>query len=340
MDVFSTNYMMGVVNSLLTPSQWLLQKFFAGIVQDTSEEIHFDVIDKTRRLAPFVSPVVAGKVVNAKGFTTKTFKPAYVKPKTPFDPSRPIKRAPGEMMAGNLDPMTRAQLLVAGILIDHSDMIDRRMEVMAAEALRTGKVTIAGDNYPTVVVDFGRAAGHTVVLAGGARWGQAGVKPLALLETWAMTVFQASGVKPTDVVMDTNAFQLFTADADVRTLLNTWRLNNNNMAFGGPTVVGGSYMGFINGFNIWTYADWYIDPTDDVTELPVLPANTVIMGSPLIEGVRAYGAIRDERAGFQAVPKFPTTWIDNDPPVRYVMTQSAPLVVPTRVNASFCATVN
>jgi hypothetical protein len=340
MDFFSTNFMMGALDSLITPSQWLLQHFFPAIVQDPSEEIHFDIIDKTRRLAPFVSPVVAGKVVNAKGFTTKTFKPAYLKPKTPFDPNQPIKRAPGERMAGGLDPMTRLQFQVARVLGDHSDMIDRRMEVMASEALRTGKVTVTGDNYPTVVLDFGRAAGHTVVLTAGNRWGQAGIKPLANLETWAMTVFQASGVKPTDVVMDTAAFQLFTADADVRTLLNTWRINNNNMAFGGPLTVGATYMGFINGFNIWTYADWYIDPTDDVTELPMLPANTVILGSTLIEGARAYGAIRDEAAGYQAVPKFPKSWIENDPAVRFIMTQSAPLVVPTRVNASFCATVN
>jgi hypothetical protein len=57
-------------------------------------------------------------------------------------------------------------------------MINRRLEVMASEALRTGKVTVTGEQYPTTVVDYGRDAGLTVVLTGANRWGQAGIKPL------------------------------------------------------------------------------------------------------------------------------------------------------------------
>jgi hypothetical protein len=93
MDLFSTNALTGAINSLVAPPSHLLDTYFPMVQTETSEEIHFDVIDKTRRLAPFVSPVVAGRVVNAQGYTTKTFKPAYLKPKTPFDPNRPLKRA-------------------------------------------------------------------------------------------------------------------------------------------------------------------------------------------------------------------------------------------------------
>lgn len=63
------------------------------------------------------------------------------------------------------------------------------------------------------------------------------------------------------------------------------------------------------------------------------------MGGAQIQGVRAFGAIRDETAGFQAMPYYPKSWVDEDPSVRYLLMQSAPLVVPTRVNASFAATV-
>ena len=44
-------------------------------------------------------------------------------------------------------------------------------------------------------------------------------------------------------------------------------------------------------------------------------------------------------AGFQAVPFFAKTWNDEDPAVRYMLMQSAPLIVPYRVNASMCVTV-
>lgn len=338
MNVFSTNFLMAVVGSLLAPSTWLLGRYFSAIQTETSEEIHFDVIDKTRRLAPFVSPVVAGKVVQSQGHTTKTFQPAYVKPKTPFDPNRPFKRAVGEQIGGTLTPEQRLQLQVTAEIIEHREMIDRRMEVMASEALRTGKITVTGDNYPTVVVDFGRHPDLTVVLGGGAQWGDAGVSPLGLLNQWALLMLQRSGAKPIDIVMDIDAFTLFAADAEVKERLDTRRITNNAMIMGGPMDIGGTFMGTIDGFNVWSYADWYIDPADE-TEKPVLPSRTVLASGPQLQGVRAFGAIRDEEAGFQAVPFFAKSWVEKDPSVRYLLTQSAPLPVPTRVNASFCATV-
>lgn len=337
-DLFSTNYMMGVLESLQRPSTFLLDRFFQMVQTEESEEIHFDVIDKTRRLAPFVSPVVEGKVVSAHGHTTKTFKPAYIKAKTPWDPNRPLKRVPGEQIGGSMSPMQRLQMLMVSTMADHQEMILRRLEVMASEALRTGQITVSGDNYPTVVVNFGRNANNTVSLLAGSQWGDAGVSPLDDVNAWSLEVLQRSGAKPLDLVMDVDSWNLFQADTQVKDRLDTRRINNNSLAAGGPMGVGGTYMGSIDGFNVWTYADWYIDPADGV-EKPILPSNTVILCGPALEGTQAFGAIRDPKAGYQAVPMFPKSWEEEDPAVRYLMTQSAPLVVPTRINHSFCATV-
>ncbi|MFW6021514.1 MAG: major capsid protein [Guyparkeria sp.] len=338
MDYTSTNFMIGVLDNLPAPSSFLLDTFFPQVQTEASEEIHFDVLDRTRRLAPFVSPVVAGKVQASQGHTTKTFKPAYVKPKEAFDMNRPIKRAAGERIGGNMSPSQRAQMIMAGIIADQRDQIIRRLEVMASEALRTGKVTVSGDQYSTQVVDFGRHTDNTITLTSGSKWGESGVKPLADLNEWALEVLQRSGAKPTEVVMDTDAWTTFSQDDEVKDRLDTRRVNNAVMSMGGPAGIGGTYMGTIDGFNIWVYADWYIDP-DDGDEKPVMPSNTVILGGQRVEGVRAFGAIRDESAGLQAMEMFPKSWVVEDPSVRYVMTQSAPLVVPTRVNHTFCATV-
>ena len=70
MDLFSTNSLINTVDSLITPPQFLLTHFFPKVQTEQSEEIHFDTLHKTRRLAPFVSPVVAGKIVRSEGFTT------------------------------------------------------------------------------------------------------------------------------------------------------------------------------------------------------------------------------------------------------------------------------
>lgn len=337
MDLFSTNTLIGVINSLIMPPSFLVDTFFGRVQTETSEEIHFDVIDKTRRLAPFVSPVVAGKIVDAAGRKTNTFKPAYIKPKTPWNPNAPMKRIAGESIGGSLAPMDRLRFLVAQTLSDHQDMIRRRLEVMSAEALRTGKVTVKGDLYPEAIVDFGRDASLSVTKTGGNRWGQAGIKPLADLQTWALTVLKKSGANARTVVMDVDSWIIFREDADVKARLDTRRVVDNALSLNAIAEEGGVYMGTVDGFNIFVYAGWYID--DAGVEQPILPSGTVIMGSAQIEGVQAYGAIADEEAGYQAMPMFPKSWVEKDPGVRYVMTQSAPLIVPTRPNASLSATV-
>lgn len=335
-DLFSTNTMLGVVNSLLGNPQFMLDRYFPRIQTSDSEEIHFDIIDKTRRIAPFVSPVVAGKVMTQQGITTKTFKPAYIKPKFVFNPRRSLKRTAGEPIGGNLSPMQRTMALMAQDMQDQMDMINRRMEVMAVEGIRTGQVTITGDQYPTVVVDFKRDLALTVALVGAARWGQAGVKPLDSLEDWSQLILQKSGAMARDVVMDVATWKVFRNDPDVKVRLDRFR-GNSTLVTDAQIEEGGVFMGNVDGYNIYVYSGWYVD--DAGVEQPLLPSGTVLLTSPALEGIRAFGAIEDFDAGLQALPYFPKSWTDNDPSVRYIMTQSAPLVVPTRINATFCATV-
>lgn len=338
MNLFSTNVLTAAINSLVATPSHLLDLYFPYVQTESTEEIHFDLVDKTRRLAPFVSPVLAGKVVDAQGFSTKTFKPAYLKPKTPFDANRPLKRIPGEQLGGNLSPEQRLQFLVAQQLLDHKDMVRRRLEVMASEALRTGKVTVSGEGYPTVVVDFGRDATLTKVLTAGTKWSDAGVSPLDNLQSWAQLVLKKSGAMPVDVTMDVDTWVIFRKDPAVETALDLTRAAGSVLNTGAQLKEGGVFMGTVHGFNIYVESGWYID--DAGTEQPILPSGTVIMSNGLqLQGTQAYGAIRDEEAGFQAFEFFSKSWVEKDPSVRYVLSQSAPLVVPTRVNASFSAKV-
>jgi hypothetical protein len=336
MDIFSTGVLARVIAELPAPAPFILNSFFRDLQTETSEDIHFDVANGRRRLAPFVAPIVAGKVVQSKGFKTGTFKPAYVKDKRVFDSSRPFKRAIGERIGGELSPAQRQQALLAGDLQDQLEMLSRRQEVMAVEALRTGKVTVVGEEYPAVVVDFGRHADLTKTLTAGARWGEAGVDPLEDVNEWSMLVTQHSGAAANTLVMDVKAWQLFSAAPSLQKLLDRFRGNDKLNA----TVVGegGRYMGNIGDFDIWVYAGWYEDPTTEAL-VPYLPDYTVLITSPDLEGARAYGAIRDEEAGFQAVPYFSKSWVEKDPAVRILLLQSAPLPVPYRVNASFSAKV-
>ena len=336
MDIFTTAVLAAVVAQLPQPAPFILNNYFRNIQTETSEDIHFDVDTSRRRLSPFVSPIVAGKVVLDKGYTTKVFSPAYIKDKRVFDPSRPFKRIIGEQIGGTMNPAQRLQAALASNLADQIDMLTRRQEIMAIETLRTGAITIDGDMYPVASLNFGRDAALTIALAGAARWGQAGIKPLDDVQTWSMLVTEKSGAAANTLVMDVEAWKLFSASADVVKLLDRFR-GADQLS---PTLTGqgARYMGNIGTFDIWVYVGWYEHPTTGAAT-PYLPANTVLVLGPDLEGTRAYGAIRDEAAGFQAMPYFAKSWVEDDPAVRYLMLQSAPLTVPYRVNASACATV-
>jgi hypothetical protein len=336
MDIFSTGVLTRVIADLPVPAPFILNSFFRNIQTEVSEEIHFDVDHNRRRLAPFVAPIVAGQVVLDKGYSTQTFKPAYIKDKRVFDGNRPFKRALGERIGGEMAPAQRLQATLATNLIDQLAMLTRRQEVMAIETLRTGAVTVVGDLYPSQTVDFQRDAALTITLTAGARWGQAGVEPLNDVQTWSMKVTERSGSAATTLVMDVEAWKLFSASTAVQKLLDRFRGADQLSAT--VTGEGARYMGNIGTFDIWVYAGWYEAPTTGVLT-PYLPANTVLVLGPDLEGTRAYGAIRDEAAGFQALPYFAKSWVEEDPAVRYLLLQSAPLPVPYRVNASACVTV-
>ena len=341
-DLFSTDAMLQLLDTVKPSPRFLQDMFFGNVEEHTEETINFDVRDRTRRIAPFCSPDVPGRLVQSHDFQTRTFKPAYVKDKRVFRPNRALKRRPGEQFTGTLSPMARMALMLSYDLFDMDDMLNRRIEVMSSEAMRLGQVTVSGDNYPTVVVGFSRAAGHTVTLTGGNRWGQSGIEPLKSLETWGQTVLQATGLWPSQVVMDKDAFNLFKADPIVEKRLDVRRVQQGTMELGAQSREGGIYRGSIDGFEIYTYGGWYVN--DAGSEVPILPANQVLMGAPAAltdsGGYQAFGAILDERAGIQAMRFFPKSWLNEDPSGRILLGQSAPLVVPRYPNSTFAAIVN
>lgn len=336
MNIFDTNVLLFTINSLITPQQWLLNRYFPRASYSDTKLISFDVIDKTRRIAPFVSPLIAGKVVKSQGMTTHVFEPAYIKDKRILESDRAFIRSAGEPIGGNLTAMQRMEASLANDLVEQVEMVDRRLEVMACEALRTGKEIITGEDYPTVEVDFGRKSELTVVLTGTKKWSDAASKPLKNIRDWSLLMLKASGAKPIDVIHDPDSWEAFSEHPDVVALLD--RLRGNSSSEEVQFEQGATFMGRIDGMNHFVYVDYYIDPLDDI-EKPFLPSGTVMLLTPQVQGVRSFAAIKDGDAGYKALPYFPKSWTEKDPSARYLLMQSAPLIVPTRVNATFSATV-
>lgn len=348
-DLYSTDELLPMVESLFVPGNFLLKAFFPQIIEFETEQVHFDRVLADRRLAPFVSPLSPGKVQKPRGYQTETIIPAYIKPKNPVTSNEVMTRMAGEALTGSMSPGERRDRIMLKYMLEHRTKIERRLEWMAASILRTGAVTISGDDYPATTVDFARTASLTKTLSGGTAWGQNGVEPYDDVEGWIDEVATASGAAVNIVVMDKLAWQKFIAGdpaittRDSRAVLSLDRTKGQTAAINlglSPQVPGSPvYKGTIGDVEFYVYNDKYeADTTGTVTSL--VPDNTVIMGSQGgIEGAQMFGAILDPRNAYGAARYFPKNWISDDPAAEFVMTQSAPIVVPKRIDATLCATV-
>ena len=78
-------------------------------------------------------------------------------------------------------------------------------------------------------------------------------------------------------------------------------------------------------FELEGYDEWYLDDNGD--EQPMMPVDKILLGSTRTRNARLYGAIQDLDAGADfAVSRYPKSWTEKDPSMRFVMLQSAPLV--------------
>lgn len=330
---YDTSTMLEVVNTLDTFEPFLLNMFFPEMVNFATSKIEFDVIDEDMQLAPFVSPMVAGKADKANGGELRSFKPAYVKPKNVVDPERVIKRKAGEPIGGGtMSPDQKRNAIITDLLLEHQKKIMRRKEWMAAQALLTGKVTVEGEDYPKVEVDFKRDAGNAITLAGALTWDKANLAtatPLEDVDAWGVLCEGPI----TKLVFDRLSWADFIRFQEVKDLMDTRRGSQSQLELGPDNGERDySYKGMLGAdIECWVYSGYYKDETG--VKQNYMPDNTVIAGSAAVQGVRAHGAILDGEAGYQALDFFPKNWVQKDPAVEYVMSQSAPLMIPKRPNA-------
>lgn len=341
--IYDTNTLVQVVPNLKRATSFLIDKFFPNIVTSDSEFVSIDVDIGKRRMSPFVSPLVEGKLVEQRRIQTNTFKPAYIKDKRAPDLRKPVRRMIGERIGGQLTGAEREMANLEFEMTDQVDMLTRRLEWMAASALNTGTVTIAGDGFPTVVVDFGRDATLTVAKTGSAKWTPTNVavgnaSPTSDIETWQRLILKKSGATVTDIVFTTTAWEGFIADPLLKGAIYYPRLGESGIIDAGARITRGAiYKGQWGQYALWVYNEWFVDEND--VEQPMLIDGSIIMSGEQMQGTRAFGQIMDPAFNYGPMAFAPKTWVEQDPAQRYLMMQSAPIVIPSRANAALAASV-
>jgi len=333
-SMFETRTMLQALEQMFLPKTFLLDTFFKGIQTFNTEHVDIDIVKGKRRLAPFVSPTLQGRVVDRTGFTTRSFKPPYIKEKMPFSGADILKRQAGDTIyEAGASPSERAQQQLGKDLIELDGMITRREEWMAAQILFSGKVRCIGEGID-VTVDFLRDANLTVTLT-DLFWADDDGVPLTNLRAWKQLVGKLSGVVPDAAVLGESVIGPFLANAEVQKFLDKTKIALGQI---NPKDLpqGATYWGYIEGLDIFTYDEWYLDDAGDLQ--PMVPAKKVLLGSTRARCPKMYGAIRDLKA-MAAVPRFPKSWEEEDPSVRWIMMQSAPIPATLDTDAFLVAEV-
>ena len=341
-DLFDLVTMQAIVSRTKTSPHYWLDQFFPSQINFTTEWIMWDkVFGDDRKLAPFVVPSAMGRPQKLEGYETLRFKPAYSKQKDVVDYTMILDRVAGEALGGTLS-LAQRRLAIKTELLRRQKVKQRNTQNwLAARAIIDGKVTIKGEDYPEMLVDFRRNPNLTQVLTGAAKWDQATADPLNDIREMRIEAQGLSGARIRRVVFGGNAWELFCQRVDIREMMNkNYGGQNVNVTLindGYPDSI--EFMGTIAGSGGQGAIDAYVDTSRYVDEAGVeqfhLDQNKVVGVSEMVAGVRCFGAIMDNKADYQSLEFFTKNWEIEDPSQEYLLMQSAPLMVPKEPDATY-----
>lgn len=331
MDLFDPIQMTLALREAFPARQFLTNLFFSASVEHDTRTFQMDIVKGSRRLAPFVGRKKEGKVIDRENWKTAQFEPPYIKEKMVTTAEQILTRRPGEIIytaPGANSPAARAAMQLGEDAAEMQDMINRRIEWMAAQGLFTGKVPVKGDGVDAEV-DFLFSASHLFTLdgtTGNEKWSVASTDIRTQLKAWRRDLISKDSGKTANVlILGQNVEPNFINNEVMQNLLNNRRMEIGKIV---PEEMGDgvTFVGDITslGLSVWTYDEWYHDEVEDVAK-PMVPENMILLGSTGARCRRHYGVIEDVQAGNFATETFVKSWTVEDPSARMLMAQSAPL---------------
>jgi hypothetical protein len=354
-ELWETNKFLGVWRNV-EPDPLYWTQWFTNEILSEDEYIDFEKMPiNNRKLAPFVMPLARGRAMWDDTSTGYRFKPSYVKMEDRIDPLMPLTRKVGvdpnaSQAMTRLTPAQRLYLIRAAMTATHLKAYDRTLNYMAAVALRDGQITLSGKDYPTTLVDFRRAANHTITLGAGSRFGDAGVSIVDFFQLVVDRMSQAEfGAVPTRATMGGGVWAVIREDEEFMKHMDT-NLRGGNITIerglvpGTPTFkVGEMQIGGASGqvIELWVDNSTFIHPETGATTRYIGNGQILFTGTPdSINGFQAFGRIIDRAANWDPMRLFPKNWVtQGDVEVEYITHKGAPLMVPINPNATLLGNV-
>lgn len=344
-DLYDPRTMMDALERMAPVHTFIKNTFFTNEETFPSKHVDVDFYKGKRRIAPFVHPKIGGTTVENRGYSTQSYEPPLVAPDKITTADDLMQRTAGEPLYGGLTPAQRAARRIGKDLSELDEMITRREEWMAAQAVFTGKIPVVGEGLDEEI-DFNFT--NKVTLSGADLWSDPDSDPISDLENWVRQVRQNGFVNPDSCIMAYDAANAFINHSKVRDLLDTRRIEVGAIQ---PEQLpnGVTYLGRINklGLDIYQYDEWYLDDwtdPDNPTEKPIVPSGTVAVISTQANFSLLYAAITivdmdTKQWATVEASRVPDTWVTKKPDRRFVQVSSKPLPVPHEVDSWYVATV-
>lgn len=217
-SIYEPRTMGRVVQKLPPVRTFFRSTFFKHEETFVTKNVDVDFKKGSRKVAPFVSRVVGGKVVPNTGYETKTYTPPLVAPEKVTTVDDLLQRRPGESLYSGRTPAERAVLKMADDFKELREMILRREELMCVQTIFTGTIPIIGDGV-NEVIDFSFTNKEKITTA-AKKWTADTSDPIADLKRWHETVQKTGFVNCDICVMGGDVANAFVNHAKVQKMLD------------------------------------------------------------------------------------------------------------------------
>lgn len=328
----------------LTPPVYtfLNKTFFGADRTHMASKIELDIKKGKRKMAPFVSPRIGGKVMKRNGYRTDIFTTPLLAPETEITIDDLEKRLPGEHCYSTKTQKEREAELMAEDIIELRNSISRRKEWMCREILFNGKMDIVNmEEGIDIHVDFGFT--NKYVMTADSFWTQPSANPKALLRKIREHIIKATGAAPNVLIFGSEVIDAFINHPSIEKELDKRCLENITWV---PKIIDDSLICFGRiaelGLEIYGYYEYYLDDNEDTQ--PLVPENAALMAKATTAndtyrlGTMEYGLIsqtegfgEDEHFEFYEATEVPKIFFDNN--VKKLRLSSRPLPRPHDVDS-------
>jgi hypothetical protein len=317
---------------------WLIDTFFPRRrVFNSTDSIPVADISDVVDIAPLVASHLPGKAFDRNSLISVNYVPtAYYKPKNQVTPDNAYDLAlltqlrdlgllpTGSNRLGDAEKYMIAQVEV---MRRNRESIQNAVVLQAAALISKGQIDFESSDFVKKTVSYGRDAALTFTPT--TKWDANGADPVADIEIMAQKLLDKNGGAAKVLLLSSKAWGFLNANAKFQDRF-VKPYAGISVPFAPSLSVGDNakFKGMMDDIQIWTYDGTYTSK-DGLQR--IIPADFVGLIADT-NGLVGHSKIKDTRAGDGIMEVFDKQWFEEDPSGITLLSQSAPVVVPSNKN--------